>query len=551
MLGIKIYTWKLEWCDLQKAYDSISWDFLHDVLIGFNFHPCFIHWVMTCVTSATFTLSINGGTHGFIKGRRGLRQGDPMSPSLFLLCMEYLSRLFTVHTLNPDFRFHAKCDLNRITHLAFADDLLMFGYGNSTSMQVLADAIEEFKGTSGLTVNCSKSQIFFGGVCGFEKIEICRIFGFSEGTLPVKYLGLPLAANKLLNIHYNPLLDQITSFINRWFNSCLSLAGRAELVRSVLQGVECFWIQSLPLPVTISDRINSLIRKFPWGSKSCPIAWKKVCMPKDEGGLGLRDLATWNKALHTKILWNIHCKADSLWIRWIHTEFIKNQDPWLLIPHPLDSPFIKNIFSIRDLIVSKCAGDIPKAKLLLESWYKGNGTAEAYEFLRVKGEKPLWYRAIWKSFIPPKFSITLWFALHGRLKTIDRLPFASGSLWCALCNSDNESNEHLFFRCPATLAVWNMIKTWLNCSGQLTTISSAIRLFQRSKAGSGILRKARWVALAACVNHLWYARNLLIHEDKPFIVKEVVKNIQEDVYRVLYSLFSVDAVMSHMSLNTR
>lgn len=75
-------------------------------------------------------------------------------------------------------------------------------------------------------------------LCGYERIEISHIFGFSEGTLSVKYLGLPLAAKKLLNIHFNPLIDQITSFISRWTNSYLSLAGRAKLIKAVLQGVE-------------------------------------------------------------------------------------------------------------------------------------------------------------------------------------------------------------------------------------------------------------------------------------------------------------------------
>lgn len=68
--------------NLQKAYDSISWYFLREVFIGLRFHPCFIHWILTCVICPTFSLSINGGSHGLIKGKRGLRQGDPMSSSL-------------------------------------------------------------------------------------------------------------------------------------------------------------------------------------------------------------------------------------------------------------------------------------------------------------------------------------------------------------------------------------------------------------------------------------------------------------------------------------
>lgn len=184
--------------DLQKAYDSISWDFLLEVLWGLKFHPCFIHWVMTCITSPSFSLSINGGVHGFIKGRRGLRQGDPMSQTLFLLCMEYLSRLLKRRTAEGDFGFHAKCEGAGITHLAFADDLFLFGRGNLPSMSILADGLTEFTRTSGLAINANKSLVFFSNVPGFTKELILQKFGFPEGTLLTKYLGLPLASKSLL-----------------------------------------------------------------------------------------------------------------------------------------------------------------------------------------------------------------------------------------------------------------------------------------------------------------------------------------------------------------
>lgn len=93
-----------------------------------------------------------------------------------------------------------------------------------------------------------------------------------------------------------------------------------------------------------------------------PIAWEKVCLPKLEGGPGIRDLTTWNKALISKVLWNIHMKSDTLWIRWIHCEYLKGKDIWEIIPNDRDSPLIKRILDIRDKIVLDCAGNIEKAK---------------------------------------------------------------------------------------------------------------------------------------------------------------------------------------------
>lgn len=153
-------------------------------------------------------------------------------------------------------------------------------------------------------------------------------FGFPKGALPTKYLGLPLASKVLLISLFSPLIDSIANRINKWNNSYLSLAGRAELVQSVVQGIECFWLRCLPLPSGVTDHIHTLLRRFVWGSKACPVKWKTVCLPKSEGGLGFRNLSAWNKALLLKIVWNIHAKADSLWIRCLHSEILDNRDFW-------------------------------------------------------------------------------------------------------------------------------------------------------------------------------------------------------------------------------
>lgn len=257
--------------------------------------------VMTCVTSPTFSITINGGAHGFICGQRGLRQGYHMSPHLFLLCMEYLSKLLRLQTRDPDFKFHVKCDTNSFTHLAFADDLLLFSRGDPTLMKVLANTLGEFSETSSLKINKHKSHMFMAGVRPYEAQQIRDLFDFPLGNLPIRYLGLPLSARKLQIRHYSPLVDQIMSFINRWSNNFLSLVGRIELVRSVLQGVECYWIQMIHFSSTIIDRINRMIRQFLWGGKMSPIKLSNVCKPHKEGGLDIRDLA----------VWNIHWKSDS------------------------------------------------------------------------------------------------------------------------------------------------------------------------------------------------------------------------------------------------
>ncbi|GKF92209.1 putative reverse transcriptase domain, reverse transcriptase zinc-binding domain protein [Tanacetum coccineum] len=146
----------------MKAYDTVNWDFLEAILRGFGF-PCkFIQWVMVCVRTIAFLVSLNGGRYGYFKGGRGLRQGDPISPYLFTIVMEILN-LTLERKINQTkmFTYHQGCDELRITSLCFADDLLILSNGDVNSVK---DALDEFSEISGLYPNMSKSVMFCNNV---------------------------------------------------------------------------------------------------------------------------------------------------------------------------------------------------------------------------------------------------------------------------------------------------------------------------------------------------------------------------------------------------
>ncbi|KAK6145965.1 hypothetical protein DH2020_019834 [Rehmannia glutinosa] len=169
--------------DLKKAYDTISWLFLEQVLNGLGFPPIFISWVMECISSASYSICINGSLQGKFPGKRGLRQGDPMSPALFLLCMEYLSCLLKVRTNTLKFKYHPRCEALKITHLAFADDLMLFSRGDLPSVKILIDCLNDFKNASGLDVNSFKSNLFTAGIIGDKLENILNLLNFPLGTL--------------------------------------------------------------------------------------------------------------------------------------------------------------------------------------------------------------------------------------------------------------------------------------------------------------------------------------------------------------------------------
>ncbi|OIT04879.1 hypothetical protein A4A49_65310, partial [Nicotiana attenuata] len=154
--------------DMKKAYDFIDWDYMEQVLKNLQMPGRFVNWIMKCVRSVSYSIIINGQHTLPFHARKGLRQGDPFSPYLFLLAMEYLSRpqSRTLKTLkmNPNFNYHPKCAKMNIVQLSFADDLLLFRRGDTISIQLLYQCFQEFSKASGLVSNTSKSSVFFGGV---------------------------------------------------------------------------------------------------------------------------------------------------------------------------------------------------------------------------------------------------------------------------------------------------------------------------------------------------------------------------------------------------
>ncbi|GKE26316.1 putative reverse transcriptase domain-containing protein, partial [Tanacetum coccineum] len=151
-----------------------------------------IKWIMECVSSTSFLINVNGDLKGFFKGKRGLRQGDPLSPYLFTLVMEVLNLMIKRNiAMNPHFKYHWQCKDLKLTHLCFADDLMLFCHGNSKSVTVLKNALDEFGSVSGLFPSFPKSTVFFGNVKDSSKAKILMVMPFSEGKLPVRYLGVP------------------------------------------------------------------------------------------------------------------------------------------------------------------------------------------------------------------------------------------------------------------------------------------------------------------------------------------------------------------------
>ena len=120
--------------------------------------------VFTCISTASFSLVVNGSPLPNLWAKRGLRQRDPMSPLLFFIEMKYLSRLLQCASNDPSFKYHPRCKVIKLNHHCFADDLMFFSKGDLITIQVIYKGLDVFAQSSGLCANASKSAIYLVGV---------------------------------------------------------------------------------------------------------------------------------------------------------------------------------------------------------------------------------------------------------------------------------------------------------------------------------------------------------------------------------------------------
>eukprot|EP00253_Pinus_taeda_P005752 PITA_05752 len=183
--------------DLPKAFDKLSRNYIHDMLIAFGFCPPWIRWIMNLITSTHFSILVNGIPSRSFNPSRGICQGDPLSPFLFVLMAEGLGRHIKQALLSHQIKGLSVHNSLATSHHQFVNDTMLFGYPSTQEAHRLKSLLHDFSEASGMHVNCSKSQIFFFHTPPSVKIAVSSILGLPAATLPSKYLGAPLSASNL------------------------------------------------------------------------------------------------------------------------------------------------------------------------------------------------------------------------------------------------------------------------------------------------------------------------------------------------------------------
>ena len=178
-----------------------------------------------------------------------------------------------------------------------------------------------FQAMTGLKVNVAKSELVLIGEVNNVYV-LAEILGCRVGALPMTYLGMPLGASHKSPSIWNPILEKIHRKLAGWKKLYLSKGGRLTLLKSTLSSLPTYFLSLFTIPTHVANKIEKLHRDFLWGDpKTHLLGWDKMCMPMAKGGLGIRKLTTFNKALLGKWLWRFGVEENRLWRRVVALKF--------------------------------------------------------------------------------------------------------------------------------------------------------------------------------------------------------------------------------------
>ncbi|RVX11415.1 LINE-1 reverse transcriptase-like [Vitis vinifera] len=322
--------------DIEKAYDNVDWSFLLTVMQKMGFGERWLGWIKWCISTASFSVLINGAPKGFFQSSRGLRQGDPLSPYLFVIAMEVFSSFLKRAVDNG---YISGCVVKgrneggiQISHLLFADDTLVFCQASQDQLTYLSWLLMWFEAVSGMRINLDKSELIpVGRVVDID--DLALDFGCKVGSLPSTYLGLSLGAPFKSVAVWDGVEERFRKRLTMWKRQYLSKGGRATLIRSTLSNLPIYSMSVLRLPSSVRRRLEQIQRDFLWGGgnlerKPHLVRWKVVCLSKKKGGLGIKCLSILNKVLLSKWNWRFANEREALWNQVIRGKYGEDRGGW-------------------------------------------------------------------------------------------------------------------------------------------------------------------------------------------------------------------------------
>ncbi|KAA3475598.1 reverse transcriptase [Gossypium australe] len=569
--------------DMSKAYDRVEWNFVKEIMVRMGFANGWMEIIMECITSVSYSVVINGYKGENFWPSRGLRQGDPLSPLLFLMCGEGLSSLM---------------------RLAM----------NEGSLK--GEILRKYRNNSGQCVNFDKSTVFFSkNTPEIERNLVINILGVRTSNNPERYLGLPNMIGRKKKESFQILKDKMKQRIDHWSTRHLSQGGKEIFIKSILQAISTYTMACFLLPKTLCVEIESIMAKFWWqkgiGRKGIHwCEWRKLCELKENGGLGFRNMCQFNTALLSKQGWRLIVYPNSLLARVLKAKYFPNSDFLNASLGNLPSLTWRSIWATKGLLMSgmgwrvgrgteisvwedhwipgkeingwdhqtenevELVADliddeksewktelvertftadiaekilqIPLAKNLgvdMQIWRGELSVRSAYKILQNAKMDPSdlllqmdlqkIYKKLWNLKLPSKLLITVWRASWNYLPTLVnfRTKRIAASSICPRCGSGEEDIGHVFRFCPATKEIWQLLELGRINNPNIQSFWDWITwvVDRSSHKPTRLFCSTIWL--------LWVARNRLVHEKKT----ESVEALSAGVKRYMAEIDGIQA----------
>ncbi|GJY66435.1 RNA-directed DNA polymerase, eukaryota [Tanacetum coccineum] len=339
--------------DFAKAYDSVRWDYLLDILQAFGFGPNWCRWIRGTFTSSMASILVNGSPTSEFPFCCGLKQGDPLAPYLFILIMESLHISFSRVVddgLFKGFQLHGSVN---ISHLFYVDDAMFIGEWSEQNLHNIVKVLNCFHLASGLKINIAKSQVLGVGVSQNVVLQAANRIGCAVLNTPFRYLGVTVGECMSRKSAWVGLVNKLQARLSKWKVKTLSIGGRLTLLKSVLGASPIYYMSIFKVPKGVLKTMESIRSKFFNGVDSSDrkiswVAWDNVLASKLNGGLGVSSFFALNRALLLKWVWRFISGDGSLWCKVIQAIYGSKFDLHVTDQPSIWCSILREVKSLKD-----------------------------------------------------------------------------------------------------------------------------------------------------------------------------------------------------------
>ena len=316
--------------DFEKAFDMVEHSAILDMLKYMGFGTKYLGWIRNILQTATTSVILNGVPGKTIKCRRGVRQGDPLSPLLFVSTAELLQ--IAVNEAWQQGMISLPLDNNygqKYPILQYADDTLIIMPADNAQISHLKTVLQSFTNSTGLKINYHKTSMVPINTAADKTEELAQILGCKIEAMPLTYLGLPMGTTRPSVEDLMPTICKLDKRLSG-ISNLLSHCSRLVVIKSIISAMPNHIMCALKVHYTHTDHMEKSMRIFLWHGKdierkgSCLIKWDKVCRPKIAGGLGVLKLRDHNKALLIKNLYKFYNHHDIPWVNLLWKAYYDN-----------------------------------------------------------------------------------------------------------------------------------------------------------------------------------------------------------------------------------